>query len=465
MQSTAQLYESFLTTHLDHLLGMEEPELPPPLTHTTLSLGRKRTRTEYEPTTSSDPPLFSSDDHAPSAETYSSKRRKEQKPGTWWSFKAVPIRRKRSFRRNFDSGIFLGSGETDDSLEEEFLREQRNSSEEQKPPFLVVSTPAEAVDPIEKPKEQSKFDRVTAIIEQCLDLGREDVDLSSMKLDDLPPTIESLKSLTKVATLRNSKTSEKAYHPIEAELRIFLANNNFTRVPNIFQLKNLRVLSLRQNSLTSLPHAISNLEQLQSLNVSANKLTTLPFELLRLLFQYRLEDLIADPNPWTQVPDSATRMTDTGRLTCTRHVMRRAAISNVEILRPSGSVERTVSYSDLQSLGCRQPSLAETALNRMVTLQSFQNVKEWVDEDIPAPVRGILTTGFAYSSLGPRRCLCGQSFILPQMQWVEWWYIDKLMTGCSLKLPFLRQSCSRCVPGAIGSLTESEYPYIWHHDS
>ena len=424
---------------------MDEPDLPPLVTAVPL-LRCKRTRDEYEPATSSDPALFSSDDQPASADTYSIKRRREQWPGTWWG-KNVPVRKKQPFRRNLDSGIFLGSEGTDDSLDEEFLREQSKLLEQNNAPFITTSALIEAGPVVDKWTEVSKFDRVIAIVQESLEECREDIDLSSMGLDELPPDIESLKSLTKVATVPDFKPSEQAYHPIEAELRLFLANNKFTKIPNhVFRLKNLRLLSLRQNNLVCIPHAIGTLEQLQSLNISSNRLAFIPVELLRLISHFNLKDFIADPNPWTQVPDSAAKLKETSRLDRNQYVMRRAAISNVEILRPCGVVERTVPFSMLQSIRRKQPSLAELALNRMTTMQSFQNINEWIDEGIPAPVREMLNTGLAYSAIGHRQCLCGQSFILPAKQWLEWWNIDKISTGPSLKLPFLRQFCSRCVP-------------------
>src|SRR5271155_2636469 len=96
--------------------NMDQLDLPP-LPASQPALNRKRTRLDYEPATSSDPAVFSSDEQAPSAESYSSKRRKDKWTGTWWGAKArdATTNRKRSFRRNFDSGIYMGSEGTDSS--------------------------------------------------------------------------------------------------------------------------------------------------------------------------------------------------------------------------------------------------------------------------------------------------------------------------------------------------------------
>ena len=88
---------------------------------------RKRPRLEDDEDTtrftlSSDPALFSSDDHSSGIENYAAKRRKQQWEGTWWGEgRDVAPKRKRSFKRNLDSGIFLGSESTDSGLEDEFL--------------------------------------------------------------------------------------------------------------------------------------------------------------------------------------------------------------------------------------------------------------------------------------------------------------------------------------------------------
>ena len=95
-----------------------DPSLPPPT--------RKRSRLAYEPATSSDPALFSSDDAAPSAEHYSAKRKKDKWRGTWWGdrLESERGREKRQFKRKYDSGIFMGSEGTDSGLEDELLRDQ-----------------------------------------------------------------------------------------------------------------------------------------------------------------------------------------------------------------------------------------------------------------------------------------------------------------------------------------------------
>src|SRR5436305_2747722 len=116
---------------------MDDVELPPLPSSRALAhrssvslLSRKRPRIDYEAesSNSSDPALFSSDDPAPSAEHYSAKRRKDKWQGTWWGgrLRRTPQRKVRQFKRNYDSGIWMGSEDTESSLEEELLNDQRD---------------------------------------------------------------------------------------------------------------------------------------------------------------------------------------------------------------------------------------------------------------------------------------------------------------------------------------------------
>ncbi|KAL8761668.1 MAG: hypothetical protein Q9184_002227, partial [Pyrenodesmia sp. 2 TL-2023] len=72
---------------------------------------------------SSDTPIFSSDDLPPSAENYFGHRQKRQRRGPWWDHadeKSLRITRqkpKRKFKRNFDSGVWMGSDSSSESLD------------------------------------------------------------------------------------------------------------------------------------------------------------------------------------------------------------------------------------------------------------------------------------------------------------------------------------------------------------
>ncbi|KAN0061266.1 hypothetical protein ACQY0O_006112 [Thecaphora frezii] len=88
----------------------------------------------------------------------------------------------------------------------------------------------------------------------------------------------------------------------QATLNLFLAQNYLTKLPSaLFQLQNLRVLSLRFNRLERLPPAIGELQNLTELNIANNQLRYLPAEILRL----RLELFTWFPNPFMKPPQEA----------------------------------------------------------------------------------------------------------------------------------------------------------------
>lgn len=192
---------------------MDDVELPPlpssqaPRRESSWSLlKRKRSRLncEPEPATSSDPALFSSDDPAPSAECYSAKRRKDKWHGTWWGerLRGKSAREKRAFKRNYDSGIWMGSEGTESSLEDEFLNDQRKlvvgeSFLQERGELLanadplsasLASTPSTRVvvhDSVALSQGQTQaaaetayLSRARTLVQACVDAGAEDVDLS-----------------------------------------------------------------------------------------------------------------------------------------------------------------------------------------------------------------------------------------------------------------------------------------------
>ena len=85
---------------------------------------RKRSYDDFHDT-SSEPPLFSSDGPNPSAEDYKSPRRKRQYRLPWFEAETfITVTRKYAFhpkprergpfRRNFDSGVYMGSDDSED---------------------------------------------------------------------------------------------------------------------------------------------------------------------------------------------------------------------------------------------------------------------------------------------------------------------------------------------------------------
>lgn len=69
----------------------------------------------------------------------------------------------------------------------------------------------------------------------------------------------------------------------KGKLQLYLAGNRLTKLPSaLFEVGNLRVLSLRKNNLTALPAAIGDLQNLRELNIANNDLRYLPAEIQKL---------------------------------------------------------------------------------------------------------------------------------------------------------------------------------------
>jgi hypothetical protein len=152
------------------------PALPAHLANSSSTGNRRRKRARLSPPISSDPPIFSSDDD-PSADNYTQGRRKQIYRGPWYKQELASehdreshdgeSHKKRTFERQFDSGVFLGSDGTD--------------IDETSDGFEVVNLdlplrPSRTTQMI--PQMSSQELLVREQIDACLELGNETIDLS-----------------------------------------------------------------------------------------------------------------------------------------------------------------------------------------------------------------------------------------------------------------------------------------------
>jgi internalin A len=122
-------------------------------------------------------------------------------------------------------------------------------------------------------------------IEEVETTGVTKLDLSSLKLEALPPEIGQLTNLTELDLSGNQLTSLP---------------------PEIGKLTELVALFLQGNQLTSLPPEIGKLTKLDLLELSANRLTTLPPEIGKLTMLHRLD--LTD-NQLTSLPPEIGKLT------------------------------------------------------------------------------------------------------------------------------------------------------------
>ncbi|CAG8604986.1 2120_t:CDS:2 [Ambispora gerdemannii] len=125
------------------------------------------------------------------------------------------------------------------------------------------------------------------IIQSTIENGYHLVDLSYLKLRELP---------IELAELRYHVVLDPQTGVSNKSLKLFLAANKLCKLPGwLWDMNNLKVLSLRNNKLRELPPEIGLLSNLVELSVGNNLLKYLPSEILR---SPKLDILNIDPNPF-----------------------------------------------------------------------------------------------------------------------------------------------------------------------
>jgi Leucine rich repeat len=435
---------------------------------------RKRPRFEYDPKTSSDPALFSSDEQAPTAENYFSRRRKEKWSGTWWGERFnsnasnASIGAKRKFTRNVDSGVWMGSEGTDTSLEDGLFEELRSAINPAAGDARIKAAFLEDVEehPVPKHEPQPEAEHVTAeatrkaslhaavgnVIDHCLETGDENVDLSSMSLDSVPnESLRRLKGLTKHATIQDIPPSQDGYSPIEAALRLYLSNNAITAFPSeILNLTSLRVLSLRQNRLADIPAAVAKLPHLEQFNIAGNQLHHLPYEMLRL-YDREVFCLIATPNPFSQPQTSIPPNFDPQDSQFQEGPLLLAQSTPTYFCADASTITTDVNLVDANS--GRVPSLLELALRKSKDLPDLAEIDDWCSTGGgPSTLKLPLALAQQTAAYGDFECTsCSRRFVVPRVQWLEWWSVPtnskrvrsaELLKAHPTMVPFLRRGCS-----------------------
>ncbi|KAI0850866.1 hypothetical protein F5Y00DRAFT_30495 [Daldinia vernicosa] len=284
---------------------------------------------------SSDPAVFSSDDD-PHVENYTQGRhRKKRYVGSWFqqhlassdstfSEVARPLpKAKRTFERQFDSGVWMGSDvsvDTDDDTVTEMDLPALS-----KLPQLRHVRPVPAISPSEAIARQ--------VIQDAIDAGSTAIDLSSSQIDSISnATISQLSMLDTVPPI----AEDFPFQPKEPSISLYLSNNPLSRVPGaIFNLENLTILTLRNTNITELPPSTGKLRNLQTLNISLTRLRSLPGELLDLLrFPSKLEILNIHPNPFYQPDNFKPDWVDDDSWNEVKHGQ--AVFFQNELVRPNG---------------------------------------------------------------------------------------------------------------------------------
>lgn len=203
-----------------------------------------------------------------------------------------------------DSGVFMGSDLSDDSVDSTLSSRRHLATlamDESSPP----STPAPAQTSRLPPSAE---DLAVKAINQCLENGYESVDLSDLGLENLRN--ETLRPLHQLILHSHADLteppSEDEFGPLTPSIKLFLSGNKLFSLPSeLFTLTNIAVLSLRNNELNAISSSIRRLSNLKELNIAQNNIKWLPWEMLDLMHCRGDHKIITvRPNPFINpIPD------------------------------------------------------------------------------------------------------------------------------------------------------------------
>ncbi|KAF9108765.1 hypothetical protein BGX29_007055 [Mortierella sp. GBA35] len=142
---------------------------------------------------------------------------------------------------------------------------------------------------------------VQKLIQEAVEDGVGELDLSNLELTDLPSEVRDLN----FAIVYNERGS---FSLSRNRLKLFLSSNQFTTIPmHVFDLHNLSVLSLRNNNIKAIPPEIGLLYNLVELSIGGNLLEYLPSQIALLP---KLHILTIHPNPLMVPPEPEGETTD-----------------------------------------------------------------------------------------------------------------------------------------------------------
>ncbi|KAJ6138535.1 Leucine-rich repeat typical subtype [Penicillium samsonianum] len=462
---------------------------------------------------SSDPALFSSDDIPASGlenyhATVSGAGRKRRYRGTWWGEQVLDPKRKRADfkdKRNVDSGVWMGSDESgaesllpseDGSAWGEDLR--KSVLDPRKPgsstPFVIETEnmPAQTRVAFRSPEESDAHRFAREVVGDCLDKGLESIDLGYFHLGTIPSgLLRSLQHLTKLPSVKEAPVSENVFTSLQPFLSIYLPNNSLSTLHNdLFELSNLKVLSLRNNKLTEIPSTIRRLTALEVLNLSVNQLTCLPWEILKLMQQGELKHLTVRPNPFLAIEEAQIaewhykpnnkKETDNDEDSSPPLQFQEQESSLDEGWSPLHVATGPITYMDMEGnpMGASPshnrptltpselaspvndaPSLREVALRAVIKLPYLEQTTDEELAEYPALIVPLLQQAREVRAAGGQPCsVCQREFVIPRAEWMEWWDFTPCENGMKMPrcpgeklrpLPFRRVGCSlSCVPGS-----------------
>lgn len=258
------------------------------------------------------------------------------------------------------------------------------------------------------------------------------------------------------------------YQSLTPALRLYLSNNLLDEVPGeVFHLKNLEVLSLRSNNLTEILPSVGELISLKELNLGSNQLNWLPWELLGLLHA-NLQKCMIYPNPfirpvpstWNYIPTQNLEDREPCQVASTRIAFLGITGASVRHWPPAPS-SLSEHWPEPQAVDevlgpppeerTKIPSLLELALRACKKSPHLSQLPFLIPDDCPDHLSQLLQKTWALKEAGGKGCsVCGNEYIIPRTEWIEWWYciphqgsrgpISQAMHR--MPVPLLRRGCS-----------------------
>lgn len=281
------------------------------------------------------------------------------------------------------------------------------------------------------------------------------------------PTLRSLRYHTRIVPKQSKKNH---YHPLTPALRLYLSNNLLEEVPGeVFHLKNMEVLSLRSNNLTEVLPSIGELKNLKELNLGSNQLKWLPWELLGLLHA-NLQKCMIYPNPFIRPLPSTWNYASSRKLESGEPCQ--VASTRIAFLDIKGASFRhwppapsslpdhwPEPQADDEFLGpppeerTNAPSLLELALRACKRAPQLSQLPFFLPDDCPEYLTQLLQKTWKLKEAGGKSCsVCGNEYIIPRTEWIEWWYcipeqgyrgqLDNSLAMNRMPVPLLRRGCS-----------------------
>lgn len=225
-------------------MSVDDPPSSPPLPALAVPLSRKRQLSEFE-NLSSDPLFSEGTTDSEDGAGYDRPRRKRMVRGPWWSMGKRPQRDAPTLQdtRKFDSGIWMGSDGSDSSsllFSQRKLQALRMTASSSSATNMAAQSDAVKVASGGRPRTVEQV--AGQIVNDCVEDGKEAVDLSGLDLKVLPSeTLRPLHQLIRHAHISaTAPPSEDQFTPLTPELKLFLAGNQLSKLPaELFLLENM----------------------------------------------------------------------------------------------------------------------------------------------------------------------------------------------------------------------------------